>query len=104
LRWEYPPEGAKSLQGYTIEILELISPNGFARFDKKLIDGQEVETLSATVPFKPRAGKIKGRRGGRSAHRRGKGTRTPEMVAAGGDRRRGKSPQDREQRVEREKD
>jgi hypothetical protein len=39
LRWEYPPEGAKSLQGYIIETLELIPPIGFARFDKKLRDG-----------------------------------------------------------------
>jgi hypothetical protein len=31
--------------------------------------------LSARVPFKPRAGVIEGRRGGRTAHRRGKGSR-----------------------------
>jgi hypothetical protein len=41
LRWEYPPEGAKSLQGYTIETLELIPPIGFARFDKNSKGGQE---------------------------------------------------------------
>jgi hypothetical protein len=32
LEWKNPPEGARNLQRHTIEILELISPNGFARF------------------------------------------------------------------------
>jgi hypothetical protein len=40
LRWECPPEGAKNLQGYTIEIFELISPEGFAGFDRKMREGQ----------------------------------------------------------------
>jgi hypothetical protein len=34
LRWEYPPEGAKSQQGYTIETLELIPPIGFTEIHR----------------------------------------------------------------------
>jgi hypothetical protein len=44
MRSENPPEGAKNLQGYTLGTIEHISPTGFTRFDKKLRDGQGVET------------------------------------------------------------
>ena len=44
MRSENPPEGAKNLQGYTIGTIEHIPPTGFTRFDKKLRDGQGVET------------------------------------------------------------
>jgi hypothetical protein len=36
LRWENPPEGAKSLQGYTKGTIEYIPPTGFTRFHRNL--------------------------------------------------------------------
>jgi hypothetical protein len=43
LRWECPPEGAKSKQGYTIEIMQCISPTGFMGFHRNLKDLQKGE-------------------------------------------------------------
>jgi hypothetical protein len=47
LRWENPPEGAKSLQGYIIGTIEYIPPTGFTRFHRILSDAQGVEKGSS---------------------------------------------------------
>jgi hypothetical protein len=41
LRWECPPEGAKSLQGYTTETIEHKSPIGFTGFLRDWKDWQK---------------------------------------------------------------
>jgi hypothetical protein len=43
LRWENPPEGAKSLQGYTIGTKEHIPPTGFMGFHRNLKNLQKIE-------------------------------------------------------------
>jgi hypothetical protein len=49
LRWENPPEGAKSLQGYTIGTKEHIPPTGFIGFHRNLKNLQKVEKGVDTV-------------------------------------------------------
>jgi hypothetical protein len=49
LRWENPPEGAKSLQGYTIGTKEHIPPTGFMGFHRNLKNLQKVEKGVETV-------------------------------------------------------
>jgi hypothetical protein len=91
LRYENPPEGAKGLQGYTIETLELIPPIGFTgihRFGRDVKrGGEEANSTQGTEREKNRGGVFcsprEGRRGGKVAGA------PSEMMAAGGDRRRG---------------
>jgi hypothetical protein len=60
LRWECPPEGAKSLQGYMIGIMQCIPPIGFAIFHKDLNFAQKGREREASLPFRQRTGEERG--------------------------------------------
>jgi hypothetical protein len=49
LRWENPPEGAKSLQGYTIGTKGHIPPTGFIGFHRNLKNLQKVEKVHSQL-------------------------------------------------------
>jgi hypothetical protein len=49
LRWKNPPEGAKSLQGYTIGTKEHIPPTGFIGFHRNLKNLQKVERVQTQL-------------------------------------------------------
>jgi hypothetical protein len=59
LRWECPPEGAKSLQGYIKGIMQCIPPTGFTKFHKDLNFSQRREN-GASLPSSQRDKRVKG--------------------------------------------
>jgi hypothetical protein len=85
LRWECPPEGAKSLQGYIKGIMQCIPPTGFTKFHKDLNFSQRREN-GASLPSSQRNKRVKGEERGEQLTERGRGQAQAQgrrRVAAG---------------------
>ena len=80
MRWECPPEGAKSLQGYTTETIEHKPPIGFTGFHRNWKDWHKGggHCLSDRETREREGGQWAAHRGGAEGVRR-----SPEMEAAG---------------------
>jgi len=93
LRWECPPEGAKNRQGYTLEILELISPTGFIGFHRNWKDlqrgGKGANSTQGTEREKNRGGSVLLTEGGKENLARSPEDRRrwwpPVEIAGGGE-------------------